>query len=163
MATAEEFLRFPKLPTEIRFKIVSQVPRSPQTKTKEKTLAPQADEHDQLLCRRCKPAQATAEKSLALEPKRQWEEAVLEEYRDRIVITRKLQQPFRPVFHANSESRGVANALLPLRLPVHPFTDSMAGVLWCRRQTLPPYGSGSPSPPPPPLQGNPVGQIPVSL
>ncbi|KAK8062576.1 hypothetical protein PG997_014673 [Apiospora hydei] len=65
-----------------------------------------------------------------------WEQAVLEEYRDRIllvehrlrriVITRELQQPFRPIFHASRESREVANALYPVRLPVHVFSNRAA-------------------------------------
>ncbi|KAK8063637.1 hypothetical protein PG996_008289 [Apiospora saccharicola] len=69
-----------------------------------------------------------------------WKEAVLEEYRDRIllldetahriVITRELQKPFRAVFHANFESRSVANELFPLRLPVHAFTQQMRTDLW---------------------------------
>ncbi|KAK6858323.1 hypothetical protein PG995_006022 [Apiospora arundinis] len=58
-----------------------------------------------------------------------WEDALNEEYRDRIlmvdqdthriIVTRELQQPFRPIFHANRESRKVANLTFPLRLAVY--------------------------------------------
>ncbi|KAK8000972.1 hypothetical protein PG991_013194 [Apiospora marii] len=103
------------------------------------------------------------------DPPPQWEDAVLEEYRDRIllfdeptnriIITRELQQPFRPVFHANFESRSVANALFPLRLPVH----AMAGVVRIAmrsHQLALLYDSTTPAPP---LQAEPLGEIPVSL
>ncbi|KAK6836495.1 hypothetical protein PG987_006990 [Apiospora arundinis] len=58
-----------------------------------------------------------------------WEAALKEEYRDRIlvldqvtrriIVTRELQQPFRPIFHANRESREVADLVFPLRLAVY--------------------------------------------
>ncbi|KAK7964023.1 hypothetical protein PG988_010997 [Apiospora saccharicola] len=102
MATATEFSIFPQLPVEIRLQI-----------------------HKIANLRNPHP---------------QWKEAVLEEYRDRIllldetahriVITRELQKPFRAVFHANFESRSVANELFPLRLPVHAFTQQMRTDLW---------------------------------
>ncbi|KAK8112909.1 hypothetical protein PG984_013435 [Apiospora sp. TS-2023a] len=99
-----------------------------------------------------------------------WKEAVLEEYRDRIllldetthriVITRELQTPFRAVFHANFESRGVANELFPLRLPVHAFTKQMRTDLWYYQWVI--EHSVQPQQPPP-LEGGPLGEIPVSL
>lgn len=94
---------------------------------------------------------------------------MLEEYRDRIlmfdkrtyrlVITRELQKPFRGVFHANFESRGVADALFPLRLPVYPFNDQLRTALWYHSLSLE-YDCTSP---PPPLECEPLNEIPVSL
>ncbi|KAK7959719.1 uncharacterized protein PG986_004573 [Apiospora aurea] len=82
-----------------------------------------------------------------------WEQAVLEEYRDRI-----LMRPFRPVFHASRESREVANALFPVRLPVHVFANRAAR--W--------HEAAHPElalPPSSPIDSGraPVGEIPVGL
>ncbi|KAK7995195.1 hypothetical protein PG990_013968 [Apiospora arundinis] len=74
-----------------------------------------------------------------------WEDALKEEYRDRIlvldqvtrriIVTRELQQPFRPIFHANRESRDVANLMFPLRLAMYTtgWDDSIYSLLkWAK-------------------------------